>query len=123
MSMQRAILRPHQTKLRDQLRQLVAGGHRRMVPVCRVVTAEGDLVELARSDAPLEPDWRIFYAELRQIAADGGYKRGWAAMKFKEKFGTFPPWSWNDDQTATATVTTLQWTKSRQIAYARMAAS
>jgi hypothetical protein len=91
--------------------------------VCTVVSTDGELVELARSGAPPEPVRRIFYAELRQIAADGGMKPGWAAHKFKEKYGTFPPWDWNDLPTATPTVTTLRWVKSRQIAYAKARAS
>jgi DNA repair protein RadD len=92
-------------------------------PVCEIVTTEGDLVELARAGAPPEADRRIFYAELRQIAADRGTRPGWAAHKFREKFGSFPPWDWNDAPTATPTATTLRWVKSRQIAYAKSRAS
>jgi DNA repair protein RadD len=86
-------------------------------PVCEVVTEDGELVELACSGA-IEPDRRIFYAELRQIAADRNHKPGWAAYKFKERFGGFPPWGWNELPTATPTHTKLRWVKSRQIAYA-----
>jgi DNA repair protein RadD len=94
-------------------------------PVCQVITTDGDLVELASEGALtlIRADRRSFYAELRQIAADRGLKQGWAAHKFKEKFGTFPPWDWNDAPTATPTVTTLRWVKSRQIAYAKARAS
>lgn len=91
-------------------------------PVCEVVTTEGELVELARGGA-LEPDRRIFHAELRQIAADRGHKPGWAAFKFKEKFGTFPPWDWNELPPATPTLETLLWVKSRKIAYAKARAA
>jgi DNA repair protein RadD len=93
-------------------------------PVCQVITTDGDLVELPSAGVLLPaPDRRIFFAELRQIAADRGLKQGWAAHKFKEKFGSFPPWDWNDAPTATPTVTTLRWVKSRQIAYAKARAS
>jgi DNA repair protein RadD len=85
-------------------------------PVCAVVTEEGELVELARSGAS-EPDRCMFYAELREIAADRGLKPGWAAYKFKEKFGAFPPWGWNESPAATPSPETLRWVKSRQIAY------
>jgi superfamily II DNA or RNA helicase len=91
-------------------------------PQCQVVNQEGELVELASRLRPVEqpePDQRIFYAELRAIAAERGHKPSWAAHQFKAKFGSFPPWSWNDDHTATPTVTTLRFVKSRQIAYAR----
>jgi superfamily II DNA or RNA helicase len=91
-------------------------------PRCDVVHEDGELVELAphlRIVETPEPDRRIFYAELRHIEHERRFKRGWSAHKFKEKFGTFPPWSWNDAPTATPTVTTLRWVKSRQIAYAK----
>ncbi len=92
-------------------------------PVCQVITADGDLVELTSAGVSPEADRRIFYAELRQLAADRGMKQGWAAHKFREKFGTFPPWDWNNAPTAAPTAATLRWVKSRQIAFARARAS
>jgi DNA repair protein RadD len=93
-------------------------------PVCTIVAEDGDLVEFDSAGVPSLGERRIFFAELRYIAADRNFKRGWAAMKYKDKFAHFPPWSWNDDETATPTATTLSWVKSRQIAYAmRRAAS
>jgi superfamily II DNA or RNA helicase len=91
-------------------------------PKCDIVTDEGELVEMASRLQVVEisaQERRIFFAELRSIAADRGYKAGWAAMKYKEKFGSFPPWDWNDDETAAPVATTLGWVKSRQIAYAK----
>jgi DNA repair protein RadD len=89
-------------------------------PVCTVVAEDGDLVEFAAREAEISTqEKRFFYAELRRIADERGYKKGWSAAKFKDKFGSFPSWAWNDDQTATPAVTTLGWVKSRQIAYAR----
>jgi hypothetical protein len=85
-----------------------------------VVIEDGELVEFASRSTVAEipaQERRIFYAEF--IAADRSYKNGWAAMKYKERFGHFPPWSWNDDITATPTVTTLNWVRSRQIAFAK----
>jgi DNA repair protein RadD len=93
-------------------------------PKCEVVTTEGELVELDRARrSTLEPDEKIFHAELRWIEADRSFKQGWAAHKFKDKFGFFPPWSWNDLPTATPTLETLRWVKSRQIAYAKAKAA
>ena len=93
-------------------------------PKCDVVVEDGELVEFAASEAEISTqEKRFFFAELRYIASDRGYRQGWAAMKYKEKFGSFPPWDWNDDITATPTVTTLRWVKSRQIAYAKARAA
>lgn len=95
-------------------------------PRCEIVNEDGELVELAsrpRTVEPSEPVRRNFYAELRHIATERGLKAGWAAHSFKARFGVFPAWSWNNDQTASPTVTTLQWVKSRQIAYARARAA
>jgi DNA repair protein RadD len=93
-------------------------------PVCTVVAEDGDLVEFdTRESEASVRERRFFFAELRRIADDRGMKTGWAAHKFKERFGFFPPWDWNDDQTATPTATTLGWVKSRQIAYARARAA
>ena len=88
-------------------------------PICDVVVEDGELVEFAAREVEISTqEKRFFYAELRRIADDRSYKKGWSAAKFKDKFGHFPPWSWNEDQTATPTVTTLSWVKSRAIAYA-----
>ena len=95
-------------------------------PKCEIEHEDGELIELAsrlRAVTPPEPDRRIFYAELRHIAADRGLKPGWAAHSFKAKFGVWPPWDWNQAPTATPTVITLRWVKHRQIAYARARAS
>ena len=48
-----------------------------------------------------------------------GYKKGWAAHKFKDKFGTFPPWSYNDLPPLAPTDATLCWIRSRNIAWAK----
>jgi adenylate cyclase len=37
----------------------------------------------------------IFFQQLRAVQQMRGYKRGWAAHKFKDKFGHFPPWSYD----------------------------
>jgi len=68
-------------------------------------------------------DRLFFYGELRGIAEERGYKRGWAAQQYKQKFGGFPPWGWNDHRTLTPTATTLSWVRSRQIAYAKSRAA
>jgi hypothetical protein len=48
-----------------------------------------------------------------------GYKKGWAAHKFKDKFGTFPPWAYNGLPPIAPTDAVLRWIKSRNIAFAK----
>jgi len=79
--------------------------------------AEGELVELNATVKPLgDPK---FFAELRGFAGERGYKRGWAAFKYKEKFGVMPPWDWNNDPPCTPSIETTRWIRSRQIAWAK----
>jgi hypothetical protein len=52
-----------------------------------------------------------------------GYKNGWTAHKFKDKFGTFPPWSYNDLPPIAPTDAVLRWVKSRNIAFAKRRAA
>jgi len=53
------------------------------------------------------------------IANERGRKPGWAAHKFKEKVGYFPPWSWNNLEPIAADAALVQWVRSRGIAYAK----
>jgi hypothetical protein len=46
-----------------------------------------------------------------------GYKEGWAAHKYKEKFGVFPRGLSNDSKDPSRQ--TLNWIKSRAIAYSK----
>jgi superfamily II DNA or RNA helicase len=93
-------------------------------PVNKVCHADGNLAELRRDKTPIiDPasiiaGQRRFYAELVCIARERGYKRGWAAWKFKEKYGHWPN---GFDHLAPLPPSdgTLRWVKSRQIAYAK----
>jgi superfamily II DNA or RNA helicase len=93
-------------------------------PFNKIVHAEGDLHELRRDKtqiidrATTVDRQRQFYAELTYIARDRGYKRGWVAHKFKEKFDHWP----NGLEHLTPVPpsdATLRWVKSRNIAYAK----
>jgi hypothetical protein len=53
----------------------------------------------------------MYYGRLK------GYKDGWAAMKYKEKFGVFPK-GFNVEPKA-PTIDTLKWVKSRMIAFSK----
>lgn len=89
-------------------------------PKGRIVqTLDGELVEVGHN---LDHDQQArldFYLQLRAIAVESGYKSGFAAYKFKERFGVFPPFLWNDYQPVTPSLETRRWFKSRQIAYAK----
>jgi superfamily II DNA or RNA helicase len=94
----------------------------RPAPKCDVVHEDGELIELSSrraAKAPTQADRATFYAELRAVGQERGYKPGWAAQQYKTKFGTFPPWSWNDGPMAMPTAATLSWIRSRQIAFAK----
>ncbi len=91
-------------------------------PKCQVVHQDGELVEFSSRNVakPTTQQERIiFHAELRYVANQRGYKPGWAAQQYKTKFGSFPPWAWNERPTLAPTSATLGWIKSRQIAFAK----
>jgi hypothetical protein len=60
-----------------------------------------------------------FYLQLRAIGEERHYKSGFAAYKFKERYGKFPPFAWNDYPAVTPSLETRRWFKSRQIAYVK----
>jgi len=74
-------------------------------------------------------DWTMkdkadFYAELKMVGRERGYKEGWSAMQYRERLGVWP----NDPgiryaQPLKPTRDTLGWLKSRQIAWVKARAS
>ena len=58
-----------------------------------------------------------WHAQLACIALQRGYKPGWAAHKFKEKFGHWPPWIPPTPEEPSREV--LAWERSRTIAWAK----
>jgi DNA repair protein RadD len=87
-----------------------------------VDTAMGQLVELDAYRKPrpaqdMTPARRvIFYAELKGMALERRYKPGWAAVQFKERFGEWPPRSWDAVTSISPSQETINWVKSRWIA-------
>jgi superfamily II DNA or RNA helicase len=87
-----------------------------------------DLIEIGATKRA-EIDQQKFYAELRGYAqrrvtkSGAPYSPKWAAHKYREKFGPFPPWSWNDLPARAPSPATLRWIQSRNIAYAKAKAS
>jgi len=66
-----------------------------------------------------EADRTSFFQQLRAVQQMRGYKRGWAAHKFKDKFGHFPPWDYDRLPSVAPTDALLRWVRSRNIAYAK----
>jgi DNA repair protein RadD len=89
-----------------------------------IVHRDGELVELG-STAPVKTVHTLaekiqFYAELLGYGRERGYRQGWAAHKFRERFGHWP------DHPAIRCVSpiapnlkTKNWIRSRQIAWAK----
>jgi DNA repair protein RadD len=87
-----------------------------------VVFRDGDLALVDRKSrtvlASSDPHERMkWHAMLTDIAAQRGYKPGWAGHKYKEKFGTWPPARTIEPMRPTPEV--LAWVRSRMIAYAK----
>jgi DNA repair protein RadD len=59
-----------------------------------------------------------WHAMLLSISYERGYKPGWVAHKFKEKFGIYPGWG-TSPSPIEPTPEVRSWVRSRQIAYAR----
>ena len=59
-----------------------------------------------------------WHAMLIWIGEERGYKPGWAAHKYKEKFDVFPAWGASPDPIA-PTPEVCSWVRSRMIAYAK----
>jgi superfamily II DNA or RNA helicase len=90
------------------------------VPRSNTVHRDGELVELgARDPVELEHDRVRFFQELRAVALMRGYKDGWTAHKFKDKFGHFPSRNYVPLQPRAPSDATLRWVQSRQIAFAK----
>jgi superfamily II DNA or RNA helicase len=82
-----------------------------------VETLAGDLVELGAGAPPEVQDRAVFYAELRGFAAERGFKPGWAAYKFHERYATWPPWAWQQEPAVSPSPATRGWIRSRYIAW------
>jgi DNA repair protein RadD len=87
-----------------------------------VDTAMGQLVELDayRKPKPAQDmtaaDKLTFFQELKGMALERGYKEGWPAVQFKERFGDWPSRFWNGYQPLKPSPATINWVKSRWIA-------
>ena len=84
-----------------------------------VISVAGELRELDAKKQQKAIDSARFYGEVLYYAREKGYKEVWAAIKYKEKIGVFPPREWNSSQGIPPSPETLGWIKSKAIAYAK----
>jgi superfamily II DNA or RNA helicase len=87
-----------------------------------VEVADGELGAVNRSRkvqavAPSPREKEAFHSQLLWIAREKSYQPGWAAYKFREKFGHWPP---RRNPTPTPPLPeVVSWVRSRQIAFAK----
>jgi superfamily II DNA or RNA helicase len=72
-------------------------------------------VKIDLNDPAVRDQW---HAMLTFVANERGYKAGWVAHKFKEKFGQYPAWG-AVAQPISPSQEVRSWVRSRMIAYAR----
>jgi len=81
---------------------------------------DGDLgrVDRNRHAAVTEHDRARWHAMLQYIERERPYRPGFARAKYREKFGTWPPWG-SSPQPITPSPEVRSWVRSRMIAYAK----
>lgn len=94
-----------------------ACGHDRK-PFSGIEYVEGELVELTpKAKAPTMEEKQVFFSGLLWIARDRGYKSGWAANQYREKFKVWPRGLSEIPSPPTQSV--QNYVKSRAIAWAK----
>jgi len=83
-----------------------------------ISSVAGELLELDTKTRLNNVDRNQFYGEILYYSRLRGYKDGWAAYKYKEKFGVWPPRAWNST-VYPPSPEVLNWIKSRAIAHAK----
>lgn len=86
-------------------------------PIRGVASVAGEMHELEGKSANNRAEQQDFYSELLFYAKSRGFKDGWAAHKYKEKYSVFPRGL--SDSTKPASNKTLSWIRSRQIAWSK----
>ena len=94
-------------------------GYERKAPPSEVEMIDGKLVRIVGAASGVTPDdMRRFYGMAVHLCRQRGYKPGWATVKFKEKFGMWPPHGMPETPIPPDRAF-LNWEKSRRIAWAR----
>ena len=91
-------------------------GHIRQ-KIKHIANVPGELEELAVANKNLVIDKQSFYSQVLYYARSKGFNDGWAAHKYREKFGVWPQRV--DRQAQPPSEATLKWIKSRAIAFAK----
>lgn len=86
-------------------------------PLKGVASVAGELHELQGGTNKIFAEQQTFYSEILYYADLRGYKPGWAAYKYKEKYGAFPRGL--VAQKAAPSQKTLNWIRSRNIAFVK----
>jgi DNA repair protein RadD len=79
-----------------------------------IQSVPGEMEELGAGN---RDDRQKFYSQLLYISNDRGYNRGWAAHKYKERFGVWPRGL--EEKTLVPDLKIMNWIRSRQIAWAK----
>lgn len=82
-----------------------------------VATVPGEMEELGNSRA-LKEEKQRWYSGLLFICNERGYKPGWAANKYKDKFGVWPR-GLNEESSKPPALDVIKWVKSEQIRWAK----
>jgi len=88
------------------------------VAVSKIYCDDGELVEIRRLDIDDRAEQARWHGMLANIGIRRGYQPGWAAHKFKEKFGHFPTSS-AGAFLAEPSADVERWVRSRNIAFAK----
>ena len=86
-------------------------------PAKQILNVPGELTELETTKREVLSENQSFYSELLYYAKMRGYKEGWAAHKYKEKYGVYPK-GLHTNPIATSSKT-ANWIKSKNIAWAK----
>jgi len=88
-----------------------------------IESVDADLVKIRHARGEVtETDWPdrlTVFRMLKGHALTKGYKAGWAAYQYKNKFQIWPARAWNDYGSLEPSKRVKNWILSRQIAYAR----
>ena len=77
----------------------------------------GELIALSGGPAATRDQKQDIWSQLQFVLKDRGYNPGWAANKFKERFGVWPRGLVDTEKEPSTAL--LNWLRSRQIAYAK----
>ena len=91
-------------------------GHVRQA-LSSIISIAGTLEELDKANKKLQIQNTHFYSELVYYGRMKGYKEGWAAIKYREKFDAYP--NGLKVEPRPPSQQTLSWIKSRMIAYSK----